>query len=130
MAKDLPPNRPLKISRLQVPHSTYYFDVKGAINAPGATFNHILVWMGYVTLVPLYSPTLEAIAHAIYTEIILRFGHFSIIQTDLALNLTRAAVEEVWRLLQIKTRHSIKYQSRTSGYVKVMDRTISSAFRK
>ena len=101
---------------------------------PNAPFNYILVikeaWSGYLTLVPLYQTTSEALAHAIYTEIILRFGHFQIIQRDHGSNLTQAAMSEICRLLTIKTRKSYIHQVITNGKTECEMVPLTAALKK
>ena len=60
--------QPIFMTRLQVPYSMYYCDVKGPLRAAGAKFNYILAlqesWSDYITLVPLKNTTYEDIAYA------------------------------------------------------------------
>ena len=71
------------MQRLPVPFSTLAIDIKGSFKISGLGYNYILVikelWSKFLVLVPLTSTTSDAIAEAIYTEYILRYGHFSVL---------------------------------------------------
>ena len=84
-------------------------------------FLYVLVikdlWSGYISLVPLSKTTTEAIADAIYSEIILRFGNFQTLCSDNAANMSTLAVKEICHLLFIKTRKSYAYNAATNGKI-------------
>ena len=88
------------------------------------------LWSGYISLVPLSKTTTEAIAYAIYSEIILRFGNFQTLCSDNAANMSTLAVKENCHLLSIKTRKSYAYNPSSNGKIERTMAVIGAAFRK
>ena len=115
--KPLPPShkKPIKLARLPEPHSTYSMDLFGPLidktDNSKSPFSYVLVikelWSGWVTLVSLCETMMEAIATAIYSEIILTFRNFQTLCSDNAANMSTLAVKEICRLLSIKTPQTI-----------------------
>ena len=88
------------------------------------------LWSGWVTLVPLCETTTEAIADAIYSEIILKFGNFQKLCSDNAANMSTLAVKEICHLLSIKTCKSYAYKADSNGKIERTMAVIGAAFRK
>ena len=126
--------KPIEMTQLPEPYACYGLDIKGPWSSEKAPFQYLLVvkemWSGYVTLIPLQDTTSETIAKALYSDIILRFGHFQQLVSDNAPNLSKASMEQICRLLTIKTKKSYVYQSRTNGKVECVMRVINEALRK
>ena len=144
LVKPLPPShkKPIKMARLPAPYSSYSMDLFGPIktdkvidNTDNARspFSYVLVmkelWSGWVTLVPLCETT-EAIATAIYSEIILPLGNFQKLCSDNAANMSTLAVKEICHLLSIKTRKSIAYHPSSNGKIERTMAVIGAGFRK
>ena len=117
--------KPIKMARLPERYSTYSMDLYGPLtdktDNSGFPFLHILVvkelWSGWVTLVPLCKTKTEAIAHAIYSDIILSFGNFQKLCSDNAPNLSTLAIKKICHLLSIKTHKSYAYNAATNGKI-------------
>ena len=124
----------ITMQRLPVPFSTVAIDLKGSFKISGLGYNYILVikelWSKFLVLVPLTSTTSDAIAEAIYTEYILRYGHFSVLQSDNAANLTKASMAEIYKLLTIKTRVTRPLASWTNGAAEISMRILNETLRK
>ena len=138
-AKPLHPShqKPIKMARLPEPYSSYSMDLFGPVNDrtgnSGSPFLYVLVikglWSGYISLVPLSKTTTEAIADAIYSEIILRFGNFQTLCSDNAANMSTLVVKEICHL-SIKTRKSYAYNPSSNGKIERTMAVIGAAFRK
>ena len=128
----------IKMARLPEPLSTYSMDLFGPLTDKtynsGSPFLYVLVikelWSGYISLVPLCKTTTEAIADAIYSEIILRFGNFQKLCSDNAANLSTLAVKEICHIQSIKTRKSLAYHPSSNGKIERTMAVIGAAFRK
>ena len=81
-------------------------------------------------MVPLCETMTEAIADAIYSEIILRFGNFQTLCSDNAANMSTLAVKEICHLLSIKTRKLMAYQLSSNGKIERTMAVIGAGFRK
>ena len=88
------------------------------------------MYSGFVTLIALNSTTTNDIAEAIYYEVILRSGVFQTLQSDNACNLTKGAMEEICRLLTIKSRKTIAYASWTNGKCEVAIKQLGTLLKK
>ena len=124
----------ITMQRLPVPFSTLAIDLKGSFKISGLGYSYILVikelWSKFLVLVSLTSTTSDAIAEAIYTEYILRYGHFTQLQSDNAPNLTKASMDEICKLLQIKTRATRPYTGWNNGAIESSMRILNETLRK
>ena len=100
----------------------------------GSPFSYVLVvkelWSGWVSLIPLHQTTTEAIAQAIYSDIILSFGNFQKLCSDNAANMSTLAVKEICHLQSIKTRKLLSYCPTSNGKIELTMAVIGAAFRK
>ena len=89
--------KPIKMAILPEPYSTYSMDLYGPLtnktDNSGSPFLYILVvkelWSGWVSLILLCQTMTEAIAQAIYSDIILSFGNLKNLCSDNAANLEK-----------------------------------------
>ena len=130
--------KPIKMARLPEPHSSYSMDLYGPLtdktDNSGSNFSYILaikeLWSGLITLVPLCQTSTEAIAQAIYSEIILPLGNFKNLCSNNAANLSTLDVKEICHLLSIKTCKSYAYHPASSSKIERIMTEIGAAFRK
>ena len=128
----------IKMARLPAPYSSYSMDLFGPLfvktDNSKPPFLYVLVikelWSGWVTLVPLCETMTEAIADAIYSEIILKFGNFQKLCSDNAANMSTLAIKEICHLLSIKTCKSYAYKADSNGKIERTMAVIGAAFRK
>ena len=108
-----------------------YGPLTDKIDNSGSPFLYILVikelWLG---LAPLRNTTTEAIAQAIYSDIILPFANFKNLCSDNTAKLTTLAVKETCHLLSIKSRKLYAYQAATNSKIEQTMAVIRDAFRK